>query len=365
MRGLSSSSKRLVKRKTDSEPRREIEKLVVQQARKNRVAPDPLLQRLSALAVDASTILDFVPLFVRLLCNMDDAGYLSLVVLCHLSDKVCAGASDPSDDATARVVASGGIVTLVALLHSEDELTVEMAATTVFNAWQLHPEARVSIAHVVFAPKALPPPPPPGRTEPPRLATLRHWSKFVAIQRLVDSIGALYTAVERATAVGVTGAGLVGVTLLRDEPPDEHNCPITLQPMKDPVVASDGQTYDRSAIATVLARRKEKRISPITREPLARSLRPNRPIKSLIDAYKQHATKTTRSAATEEVLRTCCETDVPEAVRNELEQRLEVGTVLGCSQPLEVIPRWLVEVEIPPHKMRSVSPHKMRFKRPC
>ena len=37
--------------------------------------------------------------------------------------------------------------------------------------------------------------------------------------------------------------------------PDEFVCPITCEKMKDPVVASDGNSYERSAIATVLATR--------------------------------------------------------------------------------------------------------------
>ena len=37
--------------------------------------------------------------------------------------------------------------------------------------------------------------------------------------------------------------------------PHEFVCPITCEKMKDPVVASDGNSYERSAIATVLATR--------------------------------------------------------------------------------------------------------------
>ena len=35
-------------------------------------------------------------------------------------------------------------------------------------------------------------------------------------------------------------------------PPDEFKCPLTLAPMRDPVVASDGHSYERKAIEEVL-----------------------------------------------------------------------------------------------------------------
>lgn len=49
------------------------------------------------------------------------------------------------------------------------------------------------------------------------------------------------------------------------DPPEHLCCPITLQVMNDPVVASDGQTYERSAIEAVLRQRNPR--SPMTNEP--------------------------------------------------------------------------------------------------
>jgi len=51
-------------------------------------------------------------------------------------------------------------------------------------------------------------------------------------------------------------------------------CPITHEPMQDPVSAADGQTYERCAIEEWL--KKENAISPLTGEPLKdKTLRPN------------------------------------------------------------------------------------------
>ncbi len=60
-------------------------------------------------------------------------------------------------------------------------------------------------------------------------------------------------------------------------------CPITQEPMIDPVSGSDGQTYERSAIIRSLNLKAE---SPITREPMVISeLTVNYSIKTLCDKY--------------------------------------------------------------------------------
>jgi hypothetical protein len=52
--------------------------------------------------------------------------------------------------------------------------------------------------------------------------------------------------------------------------PEELLCPITLELFVEPVVASDGHTYERSALAALFAGggRKRKACSPLTRAPL-------------------------------------------------------------------------------------------------
>lgn len=60
-------------------------------------------------------------------------------------------------------------------------------------------------------------------------------------------------------------------------------CPITLTIMFDPVVATDGHTYEREAIKTWLTKNNN---SPMTREEITdKSLRTNRAIRSAIERF--------------------------------------------------------------------------------
>lgn len=54
-------------------------------------------------------------------------------------------------------------------------------------------------------------------------------------------------------------------TAIMDNIPEEYICPISYEIMKDPVIASDGQTYDRDALLQWLQVRS---ISPLTNEPI-------------------------------------------------------------------------------------------------
>jgi hypothetical protein len=66
--------------------------------------------------------------------------------------------------------------------------------------------------------------------------------------------------------------------------PEEFLCPITLQIMTDPVIGSDGRTYERTAILQWLRTNPH---SPITREPMNRSaLKPNYALKSAIERFR-------------------------------------------------------------------------------
>lgn len=70
---------------------------------------------------------------------------------------------------------------------------------------------------------------------------------------------------------------------IRNGPPVcTHACPITLEECSDPVLASDGHTYERDAIMNVLAR---SRRSPMTREWLDLRVRSN------VDLLTWHAAK--------------------------------------------------------------------------
>ncbi|XP_078334670.1 WD repeat, SAM and U-box domain-containing protein 1-like isoform X2 [Crassostrea virginica] len=66
--------------------------------------------------------------------------------------------------------------------------------------------------------------------------------------------------------------------------PDEYLCPITRELMKDPVMAEDGYTYERSAIQGWIDKGKDT--SPMTSIPLkTKQLIPNRSLKMLIQHY--------------------------------------------------------------------------------
>jgi hypothetical protein len=71
--------------------------------------------------------------------------------------------------------------------------------------------------------------------------------------------------------------------------PEIFKCPISLEPMRDPVMAADGYTYDRQAIERWF---QLKSVSPITNMPLAiTNLIPNLTLRSAIKEW-QAAVKT-------------------------------------------------------------------------
>ena len=65
--------------------------------------------------------------------------------------------------------------------------------------------------------------------------------------------------------------------------------------MVDPVVASDGNSYERSAIAAVLGSRSP--LSPLTREPLEQTLFANRNLKKRILEYEKEVLNAAEHAA--------------------------------------------------------------------
>ena len=68
-------------------------------------------------------------------------------------------------------------------------------------------------------------------------------------------------------------------------PPAEFLCPITLEKMRDPVVASDGNSYERTAIELVFLRGDLR--SPLSREILHTTLFPNRNLRQRIQAHEE------------------------------------------------------------------------------
>jgi len=71
--------------------------------------------------------------------------------------------------------------------------------------------------------------------------------------------------------------------------------------MQDPVCASDGHTYERSAIEEVLALPEERRRSPLTRATLQPFLFPNIALRNRIAAHEQEAEALAEKAATKAV----------------------------------------------------------------
>jgi hypothetical protein len=63
-------------------------------------------------------------------------------------------------------------------------------------------------------------------------------------------------------------------------------CPITCELMDDPVIAEDGQTYEREAIATWVA---GHGTSPMTRQRMANMLIPNRTVKTVINRMRKQS----------------------------------------------------------------------------
>ena len=70
------------------------------------------------------------------------------------------------------------------------------------------------------------------------------------------------------------------------EPPDEFKCPLSLRPMRDPVVAADGYTYERAYIEREVRRPASGRRSPLTREPFASlCFHENRALRARMEAW--------------------------------------------------------------------------------
>lgn len=86
-----------------------------------------------------------------------------------------------------------------------------------------------------------------------------------------------------------------------DDIPNEFKCPISMMPMKHPVVLADGHTYDRQSIRRWLAK---KQTSPITGEQLKHTnVLPNLTLKKIMMDYaSSQASSQGRENATDEKL---------------------------------------------------------------
>ena len=107
---------------------------------------------------------------------------------------------------------------------------------------------------------------------------------LLAVSDLTD-VGVPARDAERiVAAVAPTGGGDTRAAATESYP-ENLSCPISMELMREPVLAADGFTYDRHAISAWLAR--GKATSPTTGAPLAHThLTPNHLVKSMIAEYQ-------------------------------------------------------------------------------
>ena len=90
-----------------------------------------------------------------------------------------------------------------------------------------------------------------------------------------------------APAVAAPSPAPAATQAARPEPPDALVCPISMELMRDPVMAMDGHTYERGPIERWLA---DHQTSPKTNEPLpSTTLVPNHAVKSMVQEYLEAA----------------------------------------------------------------------------
>lgn len=151
------------------------------------------------------------------------------------------------------------------------------------------------------------------------LPDLRDWLAPFAKQRLETAIGGtdldeLRVAIEEAELVSagrarigaVLNAGRARIAAIEEAERVARRevfesiglggvlpeCPITCEFMKDPVVASDGHTYEREAIQGVIDRALQngsEPTSPLTRETITSELRPNIELRKMVETAEAKA----------------------------------------------------------------------------
>ena len=221
-----------------------------------------------------------------------------------------------SEERKAAIVAAGAIPPLIELLQraATDSDAAEWAACALQNlAWGSE-ERAAAIADAMVSLSTV------AHTFPRLCDTMK--SCFLPSLRaaVVDTDrAALAKAIDRAAVVLPDGdADLVSArarlakleeeerqrefctsTGLSTKPPAQFECPITMDVMIDPVVASDGHTYEREAIEGVL--RSANPRSPLTRDILTTELRPNIVLRNLIQEHAGWLFQQAKSVAAQQV----------------------------------------------------------------
>ena len=107
---------------------------------------------------------------------------------------------------------------------------------------------------------------------------------LLAMSDLTD-VGVPAGDAERIIAAVAPAEGGGARAAATESHPENLSCPISMELMREPVLAADGFTYDRHAISAWLAR--GKTTSPTTGAPLAHThLTPNHLVKSMIAEYQ-------------------------------------------------------------------------------
>lgn len=92
-----------------------------------------------------------------------------------------------------------------------------------------------------------------------------------------------------AASASATASGAAAATSGGDHP-ERLCCPISMELMECPVMAADGNTYDRSSIEDWFSR--GKKTSPLTGAPLAHlGLTPNNLVRSMVSEYRDASSR--------------------------------------------------------------------------
>ena len=101
----------------------------------------------------------------------------------------------------------------------------------------------------------------------------RGWARLEPFERAEEEAARSLSRRSTESAMGTSGT----------EISHEYECPVTFEVMKDPVVASDGNSYERTTIEEIL---RTTALSPLTREPLTQHLVPNNALRRRIQEWE-------------------------------------------------------------------------------
>ena len=127
---------------------------------------------------------------------------------------------------------------------------------------------------------------------------------------------------------GISVYSCLAMDVLDDRRPPEHFCPITMEVMKDPVVASDGHSYERMAIEKYLKVTYHPK-SPITGLPLgSQNLFDNQTLKTMIMDWKPG------SQGEPSVLETRSASEIAQRVREEFNRN---AALLNAAKDRDIV----------------------------